>query len=140
MKILCHLAYNTLDPICMILFICRRYHQTLFHFIQLLKYLRENEKRCHYYHNYNSNRIKLSFHNFCMVFTSTWTTLQIFYGSNHQNELTILFFIPIIATFMFAQSIIKGKLPLFYCYIRLFMYVENIFFKEKWILMYLHFA
>ena len=26
-KILCHLAYDTFDPICMIVFICRWYHQ-----------------------------------------------------------------------------------------------------------------
>jgi hypothetical protein len=39
-----------------------------------------------------------------------------------------------------AQSIIEGKLPLFYYYILLCMYVENRRLEEKWVLMHLHFA
>jgi hypothetical protein len=39
-----------------------------------------------------------------------------------------------------AHPIIERNLQLFYCYIVLFTYVENIWFEEKWVLMHLHFA
>ena len=63
-----------------------------------------------------------------------------FNGYNPQNEHTVVFFLPIIATFGVAHSIIERKLQLFYCYILLCMYVENRWFEEKWVLMHLHFA
>jgi hypothetical protein len=37
----------------------------------------------------------------------------------------IIFVLPINNTFAVAHSIIEHKLPLFYCYIELYIYVEN---------------
>ena len=62
---------------------------------------------------------------------------QTYDDSNHQNKCTIVFCLPIIATFHDQCQI---TVVLWHCHVLLCMYVENRWFEEKWILIHLHFA
>ena len=93
-----------------------------------------------HHHNYTMNRIivvRYTFYGCCtyMDHTARYLPVPIL-----KNEHSVVFFLPIIATFGVAHSRIERKLLLFYYYVVLCMNAENRWFKEKWVLMYLHFA
>ena len=120
------------------------HRQMLFYIGQPLKYLQEMEQRN--YDIYNMKRITVVPYTLygCFIYidhTAVYLMVPMIKTSKSSLSSFASLITTFVTSFVVAQSTIKVKLPLFYCYDLLLMNVENImWFGEKWVLIHPHFS